>query len=157
MARMLVAPVDRWLVKALSLRMMAGLPLHASQQRMLGQFIDIYLPLPHPQEVAFRQEVAGFLPHEQEVVMENIGSWERKGRAEGRKEGRKEGQQQLITRLLARRFGALPAELANALNPLTSAQLVALGEALLDFTSLVDLQDWLAALRAQEINLPDVP
>jgi predicted transposase YdaD len=68
--------------------------------------------------------------------------------AEGEQEGQQEGRHaealELITRLLRRRCGALPPRQAQARGArLSLAQLEALGEALLDFTTPADLQRWL--------------
>lgn len=73
--------------------------------------------------------------------MEIVTSWEQKGRAEGLVEG----QRQLIERLLMRKLGPLPDDVLDRLAALSSAQLTALGEALLDFTAPDDLTAWLLA------------
>jgi len=145
MARMHIAPNERWRVKAASLRLLAGARLTGVQRRLLSQFVDVYLPLRGADEQAFTREVATFAGPEREVVMEIVTSWERKGRAEGLVEGQITGQRQLVERLLARKLGALPEEVRQALGFLALAQLTALGEALLDFTTLGDLARWLAA------------
>ncbi|GCL41309.1 DUF4351 domain-containing protein [Dolichospermum planctonicum] len=68
-------------------------------------------------------------------------------REEGRQEGRQEGLQQatlnLVIRLLTKRFGELPADAHDSISVLPLPVLVSLSEALLDFTSLHDLQVWL--------------
>lgn len=71
--------------------------------------------------------------------MEIVTSWEQKGWAEGLIEG----QRQLIERLLTRKLGSLPDDVLDSLAALSSSQLAALGEALLDFTSPDDLSTWL--------------
>jgi predicted transposase/invertase (TIGR01784 family) len=62
---------------------------------------------------------------------------------EGEQRGRTEGERSLVLRQLARRVGTLPAEAEAQVQALTLPQLEALGEALLDFTGLDDLTDWL--------------
>ncbi len=62
----------------------------------------------------------------------------------GRSEGKAEGEAGLILRQLNRRFGTLPAGVSDRISQLTIEQLDELGEALLDFTSLSDLEAWLA-------------
>jgi predicted transposase YdaD len=68
-------------------------------------------------------------------------------KAEGREEGREEGRQQegrsLILRLLTRRVGTLPDNLAAQITALPLEQLEALAEALLDFQAIADLETWL--------------
>ena len=65
---------------------------------------------------------------------------------EGREEGREEGLQRersLILRLLTRRVGELPKDVRQRVETLSLEQLENMGEALLDFTSMADLQSWL--------------
>ena len=65
---------------------------------------------------------------------------------EGREEGREEGLQRersLILRLLTRRVGELPQDVRQRVETLSLEELENLGEALLDFTSIADLQSWL--------------
>ena len=62
---------------------------------------------------------------------------------EGRQEGRQEGEQDLIVRLLNRRIGEIDASLIEQIKGLSIEQLENLGEALLDFSSVADLEAWL--------------
>ncbi|WP_017654435.1 DUF4351 domain-containing protein [Fortiea contorta] len=62
---------------------------------------------------------------------------------EGRQEGRQEGEQDLILRLLNRRVGELDPSLVERIKRLSIEQLENLGEALLDFSSISDLETWL--------------
>jgi predicted transposase/invertase (TIGR01784 family) len=66
-------------------------------------------------------------------------------KAEGKAEGRQAEGQSLILRQLSRRFGTLSAEINAAIIALPLAKLEDLGEALLDFTEVTDLIDWLQA------------
>jgi predicted transposase YdaD len=52
----------------------------------------------------------------------------------------------LILRQLTRRFGELPQQMRERIETLSLEQLENLGEALLDFTSVADLQETLEAL-----------
>ncbi len=61
------------------------------------------------------------------------------------REIKEEGERSLILRLLTRRVGELPQEVREQVESLPLEQLENLGEALLDFTSLADLQAWLEA------------
>ncbi len=63
-----------------------------------------------------------------------------------KEEGREEGLQRersLILRQLTRRVGELPQDVRQRVETLSLEQLENLGEALLDFTSMADLQSWL--------------
>jgi predicted transposase YdaD len=71
--------------------------------------------------------------------------------AEGRTIGRQEGEQTgalkeaqaLILRLLTRRIGNVTPDLRSQIQSLSLTQLESLGEALLDFSQLDDLVEWL--------------
>ncbi|BAY22186.1 hypothetical protein NIES2100_19490 [Calothrix sp. NIES-2100] len=63
---------------------------------------------------------------------------------EGREEAEKR-EKSLIFRQLTRRVGELPQDVRSRVESLPLEQLENLGEALLDFTSLADLQAWLEA------------
>lgn len=67
------------------------------------------------------------------------------GRQEGRQEGEQMGEARLVVRQLLRRFGAISPELQVQIQSLSLSQLELLGEALLDFSELSDLQDWLCS------------
>jgi predicted transposase/invertase (TIGR01784 family) len=81
----------------------------------------------------------------QEIYQEGAAKGEVKGRAEGRQEGRQEGERSLVLRLLTRRVGAVPTQLSVQIEALPLEQLEALGEALLDFRAIADLETWLQA------------
>jgi hypothetical protein len=66
-----------------------------------------------------------------------------KGSQEGKQEGVQEGERSLIFRQLTRRLGAIPVEAESQIQTLSLEQLEALGEALLDFSTLTDLETWL--------------
>ena len=62
---------------------------------------------------------------------------------EGRQEGRQEGEKDLVLRLLHRRIGEIDALLIERITGLSIEHLENLGEALLDFSSVADLEAWL--------------
>jgi predicted transposase/invertase (TIGR01784 family) len=70
------------------------------------------------------------------------------GRVEGKEEGRVEGEKLIVIKLLNRRLGVLPDNLLSQVQELSLEQIENLGEALLDFASVADLEKWLA----QNIN-----
>ncbi|MBJ7899141.1 MAG: DUF4351 domain-containing protein [Cyanobacteria bacterium RI_101] len=90
----------------------------------------------------------------QEGRQEGLQEGRQKGLQEGRQEGLQEGRQKgllegeslLIVRLLSKRFGALSPEMVARIRGLTVSQLEQLGEALLDFQSLADLDNCLDSL-----------
>jgi hypothetical protein len=103
----------------------------------LYRFIDWLLELPEGLELEFQQEIAQF---EQERQMPYISSIERVAE----QKGRQEGERSLVLRQLNRRVGTLPEMIQTQVEALPLEQLEALGEDLLDFTSLTDLENWLA-------------
>jgi predicted transposase YdaD len=62
------------------------------------------------------------------------------------REGREEATLNLVIRQLTKRFGQVPEEIRGAISVLPLPVMENLSEALLDFTSLNDLQVWLAAV-----------
>ncbi|MEH2254699.1 Rpn family recombination-promoting nuclease/putative transposase [Nostoc sp.] len=66
--------------------------------------------------------------------------------AEGEQRGRQEGEQALILRQLTRRVGELPQQVLERIATLSLEQLENLGEALLDFQAIADLETWFSAL-----------
>jgi predicted transposase/invertase (TIGR01784 family) len=69
------------------------------------------------------------------------------GKAEGVSEGRQVEAQSMILRILSRRFGTLSPDVNAVVAALPVAKLEDLGEALLDFREIADLQNWLQANR----------
>ena len=65
------------------------------------------------------------------------------GREEGREEGRQNGEMILLIRQLSKRFGKLKDIYIENINSLNIEQLEKLGEALLDFADINDLETWL--------------
>jgi predicted transposase YdaD len=65
------------------------------------------------------------------------------GRQEGRQEGEQAGEARIVLRLLTLRIGELSPETQLQVQSLSSRQLESLSEALLNFSQLSDLQDWL--------------
>ncbi len=61
----------------------------------------------------------------------------------GFKQGIEQGERSLILRLLSRRVGTLPLETRSQVEALSLERIELLGEALLDFSSADDLDDWL--------------
>ena len=58
------------------------------------------------------------------------------------REGEEKGERSLILRLLTRRVGELPQLWRDRVNSLSLEQLENLGEALLDFQGIRDLETW---------------
>jgi predicted transposase YdaD len=65
---------------------------------------------------------------------------------EGRQQGRQQGERSLILCLLKRQVGELPETLRSRIDTLSLEQLESLGEALLDFATIANLEAWFESL-----------
>jgi len=108
--------------------------------RNLYRFIDWVMILPKALEEELWQDFKEF---EEEQTMTYITTGERIGYERGKLEGKQEQGQALIVRQLERRVGQLSEQVQTNLKSLSLSQLENLGEALLDFTRLEDLNNWL--------------
>jgi predicted transposase/invertase (TIGR01784 family) len=68
------------------------------------------------------------------------------GEARGEARGEFKGETRMVVRLLNRRLGEVPAQYLTQIQQLTVVQLEDLGEALLDFTTVADLDSWLSTV-----------
>jgi Domain of unknown function (DUF4351) len=136
MAKMKMKRQERPLVKVECLKQMARLGLNPAQARMISKFVDSYLRLEGQEMATFQAELDRIEPSEKEVVMEVLTSWTQEGME---REGRS-----LVLRQLNRRVGTLPEDIQTQVAALPLEQLETLGEDLLDFTNLADLENWLA-------------
>ncbi|MTJ46505.1 DUF2887 domain-containing protein [Dolichospermum sp. UHCC 0259] len=81
----------------------------------------------------------------QEVFQEGQQAGRQAGRQEGQQEGRQEGETGLVLRMLTKRYGLLSLTQQEQIRSLNIEQLESLGESLLDFTEISDLDGWLLA------------
>jgi len=79
-----------------------------------------------------------------EIKAEGLEQGLEQGREQGLEQGRKQEAVNLVIRQLTRRFGAVSVNISTSISDLSLPQIEDLSEALLDFTSLADLQAWLA-------------
>ncbi|MDD1443991.1 DUF4351 domain-containing protein, partial [Dolichospermum sp. ST_sed3] len=79
---------------------------------------------------------------DRELIMRLEPLYQR-NREQAKEEGRQEGEKNLILRLLHRRIGEIDSLLIERITGLSIEQLENLGEALLDFSSVADLEAWL--------------
>ena len=108
--------------------------------RNLYRFIDWVMILPKALEAEFWQDFKEF---EQERTMSYITTGERIGYERGEQEGRQKQAREIVLRQLQRRVGELPQEVIEEIQALSLEQLESLGEALLDFTTMDDLLNWM--------------
>jgi Domain of unknown function (DUF4351) len=100
-------------------------------------------------------EITGQVEAEEELMMALTQAYleweqqtEQRGRQEGEQSGVLKGERSLILRLLSRKVGTIAPTTETQIRSLSLVQLEALGEALLDFSQLSDLADWLRTLGA---------
>ncbi len=147
MAKMRIDEADRPQVKVECLRLLATLRLDPARTKLISGFVDTYLRLNVQEEQAFQASVGTLEGTEREGIMQIVTSWMEQGIAEGeqrgRTEGRTEGERSLILRQLTRRMGLIALTTETQIRSLSLIQLEELGEALLDFSSSADLEQWL--------------
>ena len=73
------------------------------------------------------------------VPIEAFLAWEQRAEAQGAERA----ERSPVLRLLTRRVGEVPEAVRSQIEALLITQLELLGEALLDFTNLADLETWL--------------
>jgi predicted transposase YdaD len=105
-------------------------------ESLLGFFASFVLETELVQQI-MRWDMTVLLesPWYQEILQE--------GEKRGRQEGALREAQSLILRLLTRRIGEVSSDLGLQVQELSLAQVEALGEALLDFSTVDDLVEWL--------------
>ncbi|MEH1793982.1 Rpn family recombination-promoting nuclease/putative transposase [Nostoc sp.] len=91
------------------------------------------------------QAMLGLNLEEPRAILEAKEEGREEGKVEGREEGKIEGERAIVLRLLNRRVGNIPDALLSPIQELSVEQLEALGDALLDFSTLADLEGWLQA------------
>jgi predicted transposase/invertase (TIGR01784 family) len=79
----------------------------------------------------------------QEIIVEGLQEGRQKGLQEGRQKGLQEGEANLVIRQLRRQVGELPESQSSQIKSFPISKLEDLGEALLDFQGIHDLDDWL--------------
>jgi hypothetical protein len=147
MSRMRIAVGERPRVKLECLRMLATLRLDPARTRLVSGFLDTYLRLTAPEQKLLASELESVPDREKGKVMEIVTSWMEEGIEKGLEKGRQEGRQEgtaRVLRQLARRCGPGSAELADRVSGLPVDALDRLAEDLLDFSTLTDLERWLA-------------
>ncbi|MCU0570658.1 MAG: DUF4351 domain-containing protein [Oculatellaceae cyanobacterium Prado106] len=139
MSKMKIAKRDRPKVKAECLRLLVTLKLDPAKTRLISKFVDTYLRLNTQEEKRFQKEVDKIGVAQKEAIMQITTSWEERGIERERRS--------LVLRQLNRRVGALPESTQAQVEALSFDQVGILSEALLDFTSLTDLENWLEATK----------
>ena len=146
MAKMKIRKQDRPDVKLACLRLMAGLNLNPAQLQLLSGFVDTYLKLEPLEEQHLQEQLDRIELREKEDVMTIVTSWMQQGIEQGREQGIEQGRERTIAtiaRQLKRRIGLLNTEFEQRLSQLSFDELDLIAEALFDFETLADLDQWL--------------
>lgn len=93
--------------------------------------------------IGLEPEEAGLMATLSQAYLEWEQRTEERGIEQGIEQGAKREARSLVLRLLTRRVGDIPEALGSPLNNLSLEQLESLGEALLDFSTIADLETWL--------------
>jgi Domain of unknown function (DUF4351)/Putative transposase, YhgA-like len=141
MSKMRINKVDRPRVKVECLRVLATLRLDPARTKLISGFVDTYLRLNSKEEQVFQESVGTLEGTEREGIMQIVTSWMEQGIAEGRSDEALSLVRRQLTRRL--RLSTLPSSIEAQVQVLALPQLEALGEALLDFSSVEDLTIWL--------------
>jgi len=131
-----------------------------TQQGAIAEVLSF--PLEDPRRLSVLQllvtwkvslEVNGLVEQEDETMVQLSQAyleWEQRTEQRGIEQGIKQGAERearsLVYRQLTRKLGELPAAVRSQLDCLPLTHLENLGEALLDFSTLTDLEAWLAQL-----------
>jgi hypothetical protein len=136
MSKMKIDKRDRPTVKAQCLRLMVTLKLDPAKMQLISGFVDTYLRLNSTEEALFQSEISTIDVEEREQIMQITTSW--------KEEGRIEEKLAISLRLLNRKLGNLPEEIATRIKSLEPNQLDSLTDDLLDFHTFDDLERWLS-------------
>ena len=118
----------------------------------MASFIDTYLRLNADEEKLLRSDIARIEPVEQEAIMKIVTSWMEQGIEQGIEQGKQSEARSLIMRLLTRRIGTVEPQLQERIQQLPLTQLEDLAVALLDFSSVADLEAWLQQVSSETLN-----
>ncbi|MGI0487058.1 DUF4351 domain-containing protein [Pantanalinema rosaneae CENA516] len=151
MAKMNIVEADRLRVKCECLRLLATLRLDRAKMQLISGFVDTYLRLNQAENRLLQAEIDRMEADTKEVIMQIVTSWMEEGLQQGLHEGKQVGRQEealsLIMRLLNRRIGEIPSEMATQLQQLALLKLKDLVEALLDFSNPNDVENWLQQIK----------
>ncbi|MBE9050902.1 DUF4351 domain-containing protein [Nostocales cyanobacterium LEGE 11386] len=127
------------------MRLLATLRLDPARMRLISGFIDTYLRLSPQEQKLLQDDIASIELREQGVVMQIVTSW----MEEGIEQAKQQATLSLVMRLLPRRVGTLlTPELEERVQQLSLTQLEDLSVALLDFSTVEDLEAWLQQISA---------
>jgi hypothetical protein len=110
--------------------------LNPVRSDLIWAFVESYLQLTADEVKQYERDVASLAPGEQEEEMPLISSIAR--------QGMHDGKESILLRIINRPFGTLSSDLQLRLEHLSSDELDQLSDDFLDFSSLAELEAWLA-------------
>ncbi len=123
---------------------LAETPIEEEDQKLVTNFFAKYQTLTPQQTLQLRRKLGKVKPDSaREAVMNLTNPFIEMGKYEGLRQGRREGEAEIVIRQLARRLGALSTSQEKAVRKLSTRKLEGLAEALLDFSSIDDLTQWM--------------
>ena len=128
--------IDRKTWKVRLVKRLYELGYSRSEVLNLFRFVDWVMILPESLKRTFWDELKTY---EEDRKMPYITSVEEIGY----ERGLEQGERSLILRQLNRRIGTIPDRTIDRINKLSLTRLESLGEALLDFSAIEDLANWL--------------
>jgi len=115
-----------------------------------GNVTRVYLEeWAQPRRTVMQQVMGVLLVEPPQAIAEGEQEGQQKGQQEGEQEGRQKEGAALLLRLLRCRCGEVAPAMREHVTRLPLPQLEALGEALLDFHSVADLEQWLVTQEAR--------
>ena len=106
----------------------------------LFKIIDTMMALPKHLQTALITKVKNF---EEERKMPLVSPTEQLAMERGEIIGEQRGEQRLVIRQINKRFGVISVSITEKIHQLSIEQLELLGEALLDFSTITELEQWL--------------
>ena len=151
MAKMKFAKRERPRVKCECIRMIVNLNIAIQKKQTLYRVVDTYLKLDKSEKTLYEYWVSRLSEAEKRKMMDFISPMERQamakghrqGHKEGHKEGLKEGASLMALQFLNKSIGPLTKTLESRIQNLDSEQLKSLGNSLMDFKTIEDLENWL--------------
>lgn len=139
MSKMRIHPSERSIVKLECLKLLGKLNLSKEINRVVSMFVDTYLWLTPEESEEYEMQKSKLEPELKDEIVEFETSWS----IEGRKQGRIEGMVEMVASQLELRFGNVAKKYTEKVQKLDTKKLLRLGEALLGFQSIEDLDKWL--------------
>ena len=119
---------------------LATTAIRRKDRQLVAGFFSRYQPLTTEQALQLENELGKVKP---EAAREAVMNLTNPFIELGKQRGMQQGEAELVLKLIARRLGTLSSSQEKAIRQLPLQKIEALGEALLDFSSIDDLTQWM--------------